>query len=185
MDIIEEIKQFVYEEHQKPDTHYGAEPYENHILPVVAYAEKLARQHGADEEVVVLAAWLHDIGSLRHGRKDHHLTGAKIAENKLKELGYPEDKIKLVKACITNHRGSQKLERNTIEEKIVAEADALSNFDNLPGLFKAAFIYENKTQSEAQISVREKLERKWNKLHFPESRQLVKNKYEAIKLLLN
>jgi hypothetical protein len=45
-------------------------------------------------------------------------------------------------------------------------------------------IYENKTQGEAKDSVRQKLERKWKKLHFENSKKIIKPKYEAAMLLL-
>ena len=127
---------------------------------------------------------MHDIGSIVYGRENHHITGAKIAEEKLKELNYPVKKIELIKKCILNHRGSQQNERHTLEEQIIAEADTLSNFDNIGGIFKAAFMYEHKTQSEAKKSVREKLERKWKQLHFEKSKKLIKPKFEAVMLLL-
>ena len=55
---------------------------------------------------------------------DTNHTGAKVAEEKLKELGYPIEKIELVRKCILNHRGSQQNFRDSIEEQILAEADA-------------------------------------------------------------
>ena len=61
----------------------------------------------------------------------------------------------------------------------------MSNFNNISGIFKAAFVYENKTQKEAQESVKLKLSNKWNKLHFDYSKEIIKPKYEAIMLLLN
>ena len=128
--------------------------------------------------------WLHDIGSIIYGRDDHHITGAKIAEEKLKELQYPAEKIELVKKCILNHRGSQQNNRESIEEQIVAEADVMSNFDNIAGIFKATFVYENKNQGEAKGSVRRKLENKWKQLHFKNSRKIIKPKFEAAMLLL-
>ena len=133
----------------------------------------------------MIAAWLHDIGSIIYGREEHHITGAKIAEEKLNELKYPSQKIELIKKCILNHRGSKQNERNSIEEQIIAEADVLSNFDNIAGIFKAAFVYENKTQDEAKYSVKQKLERKWKQLHFESSKKIIKPKYEAVMLLLN
>ncbi|GHV26798.1 hypothetical protein FACS1894176_07960 [Bacteroidia bacterium] len=90
----------------------------------------------------------------------------------------------MVKKCILHHRGSKDFPRESIEEKIIAEADVLSNFDNLAGIFKAAFIYENMTQEQARIAVVEKLERKRNQLQLEESKQLIKPKYEAVMLLL-
>ncbi|PIN79534.1 hypothetical protein COV16_03730, partial [Candidatus Woesearchaeota archaeon CG10_big_fil_rev_8_21_14_0_10_34_8] len=72
----------------------------------------------------------------------------------------------------------------SIEEQIVAEADVLSNFDNIAGIFKAAFVYEKMNEGEAKDSVRKKLENKWNQLRFEDSKRIIKPKYEAAMLLL-
>ena len=183
-DIIEQIKKFVKEESEKPTSKYGAEPFEFHFAPVAKYAEELADELGGDKEVIAVAAWMHDIGAIMVGRENHHVTGSDIAEKKLRELEYPEDKIALVKNCILHHRGSQNFEQETIEEQIVAEADAMSQFDNIAGIFKAAFVYENLDQGEAKISVCEKLQRKWNKLHFEKSKEIIRPKYEAAMVIL-
>ena len=183
-DIIKRVKGFVESECKNPGSKYGYEPFPYHFVPMVKRAEKLSEQLGGDKEVILIASWLHDIGSIAHGRKDHHITGAKIAEEKLKEFGYSTRKTELIKKCILNHRGSKQNERKTIEEKIIAEADTLSNFDNVAGVFKAAYIYENLTQGEARKSVMEKFKRKWQQLHFENSKKIIKPKYEAILLLL-
>jgi uncharacterized protein len=184
MDIVQEIKTFVEEECKKPGSKYGPDPFVCHFIPMVNHAERLADELGGDKEIILIAAWLHDIGSIIHGRENHHITGANIAEKKLKELQYPTEKIELIKKCILNHRGSQQSTRDSIEEQIVAEADVLSNFDNIAGMFKAAIVYENKTQREATDSVRQKLERKWEQLHFDSSKKSIKPKLEAAILLL-
>lgn len=183
--IIEEVRIFVEEESKKPTAKYGYELYEFHLIPVRNYAVKLAYKLKADAEIVELAAWLHDIGSIINERENHHITGAEIAEQKLRELMYPQEKTKRVKACILNHRGSVNNHRETLEEQIVCDADSLSHFDNLPGIFKAAFIYEGLNQGEAKDSVREKLKRKFNQLCLSESKELIKPKYEAAILLLS
>lgn len=184
MDIVAEVKNFVEEECKKPTSKYGYEPFPYHFEPVARYAATLAEELGADKEIVLLAAWLHDIGSILYGREDHHITGARIAEEKLRELGYPAEKIEHVKQCILNHRGSEHRERKTLEEQIVAEADTMSNFDNISGIFKAAFVYEHLDQGEAKESVRKKLENKWQQLRFENSKRLVRPKYEAAMVLL-
>ncbi|MFA6514543.1 MAG: HD domain-containing protein [Patescibacteria group bacterium] len=185
MNIIEEIKKYVEGECLKPTSKYGYEPYAFHFVPMVHYAEKLANELGGDKEVILLAAWLHDIGSIVYGREDHHITGAKIAEEKLTEFGYPQEKIELIKKCILNHRGSKNNVLESLEEKILVEADVLSNFDNIPGIFKAAFVYEHQTQGEAKDSVKQKLINKWNQLQFKESKELVRPKYEAAMIILS
>lgn len=183
-EIIEKVRRYVEDECKKPTARYGYEPYEFHLIPMRNYAIGLARRLGANVEVVEIAAWLHDIGSIVNGRENHHIIGAEIAEKKLKDLGYSLEKIEKVKLCILNHRGSVNNHRISLEEQIISDADALSNFDNLPGIFKAAFIYEDLTQGEAKVSVREKLQRKWNKLCLEESKIIIKPKYEAAMLLL-
>ena len=184
MNIVQKIRKFVEDECKKPSSKYGYEPFAFHFAPVAEYAGKLADEFGSDKEVILLAAWLHDIGSIVHGRDDHHITGTKIAEKKLKELQYSAEKIELIKKCILNHRGSTKTKRKSLEEQILAEADTMSNFNNISGIFKAAFVFEKMNQGEATASVRKKLENKWKQLRFKKSKQLIKPKYEAAMLLL-
>jgi len=183
--IVEQVRKFVEDECKKPTSKYGYEPYEFHFVPVVNYAVSLAKKLNADIEIVELSAWLHDIGSIFYGRESHHITSAEITEKKLRELDYPEIKIEKVKQCILSHRSSNSVNGISLEAQIISDADALSNFDNISGIFKAAFIYENLTQGEAMISVREKLKRKWSKLYLQESKELIKPKYKAAILLLS
>jgi len=184
MSIVLKIRRFVEKECKKPSSKYGDGPLEFHFVPMVKHAKLLAKKPGADIEVVEIAAWLHDIGSIKYGRADHHITSAKIAEKLLQKYKYPNEKIKLVKKCILNHRGSINNKKESIEEKIIADADAISNFDMIPGLFQAAYRYEGLSQGEGKISVREKLQRKYKKLCFKESKDSVKEKYKAAMLLL-
>lgn len=183
--LIEKTRSFVLSECKKPESHYGLQPFDNHFVPMVRHALDLAKKYKADEEIVALAGWLHDIGSIVNGRKDHHKTSANIAEEFLKKQNYPADRIKLIKDCILKHRGSIRSNRVTLEEKIIAEADVMNNFDNIAGPFMAAFLYEGLDQKQATRSIREKLKRKWRQLHFPESKRLLKKKYEAAMLLLS
>ncbi len=98
MDVVKEIRDFVEAECKKPTSKYGFEPFEFHFAPTVKYVEKLADELKIkDKEPLLIAGWIHDIGSIMRGRSDHHITGAEIAEAKLKELNYPEEKIVLVK----------------------------------------------------------------------------------------
>lgn len=183
MDISRQSRKFVQDQCKKPTSHYSEGIFEHHLVSVVQFADQLALKFGADREIVTIGGWLHDIGSIICGRDDHHLTGASITEVVLRMWGYPEVKIQLVKGCVLCHRGSQKIAPKTLEEQIVAEADALSAFYNFPGLFKGAFD-EGKNQSEAGISVREKLQHKWDQLILPGSKESVQSRFEAAMLLL-
>lgn len=183
-DLIEQVRKFVEDECQKPTSHYSYEIYFCHFMPVVAHAKNLAKQFtNVDIEVLELAAWLHDIGSVMKGRENHHITGAEIAEEKLKEFGYPQEKIEKVKKCIFSHRGSQELPKESIEAQILADADALSAFDNVSGLFKAAIFCEGLDQITAKRSVKQKLQNSWAKLS-PYAKNLIQHKYLAAMILL-
>ena len=183
-EIIKEVREFARTECEKPTSKYGPGPFKDHFVPMVKYAKKLAREYKADVEVVELTGWLHDLGSIIYGRRDHHITGARIAEDKLRELGYPEEKIKRVKECIISHRGSQRIKPKTIEAQILVEADTLSAFNDLSGLFQCAYLYEKLERLEAQKSVRQKSENKWKQLRFKKSKEIIEPKYEAAMLLL-
>jgi uncharacterized protein len=184
LEIIEKIKNFVEEECKKPSSHYGYEIFIYHFQPVVAYSKDLAKNFSdVDLEVLELASWLHDIGSIIKGRENHHITGAEIAEQKLKELGYAEDKIQKVKLCILSHRGSKDITRKSVEEQILADADALSAFDNISGLFKAAIFHEGFDQYQARKEVRRKLVNSWQKLS-PLAKKKIEHKYLAAMILL-
>lgn len=185
MTITQKIKQFVEEECKKPTSKYGYEPFTDHFVPVVKYVKKMGDDLGADKEILEISAWLHDIGSIVYGRENHHVTSAKIAEGKLGELGFPKEKIEKVKACIVTHRGSQKLKPESLEAQILVEADTMSAFDNITGLFQCALVYEKLSRDEARKSVKQKLENKWQQLQFEKSKKLIKSRYDAAMILLS
>lgn len=104
-DIIEYLKKEVYIRANKESNKFGIGVY-YHIEAVVKNAITLSDKYGADKEVTIIAAWLHDIASITDYAlyEEHHKYGAIIAEELLKKYDY--DKIELVKKCIINHRGS-------------------------------------------------------------------------------
>lgn len=177
-EIIEKARKFIENECRKESSKYGFEPYEFHFVKMHARAKEMAEQLGADVESVRIAAWLHDVGSIIYGRENHHITGAKIAGEKLKEWGYAEDKIEAVKKCILNHRGSTPGKKESAEEIIIADADAMSNFDNIGGIFKAAFM-EGKNQIEAVEYALDKLVKCYNKLSL-NGKNILQDKYDAV-----
>ena len=185
-DILKEIKKFVEDIFGSNEAKYK-ESYQNHFIPVVNYVKKLGYEFNLDKEkieIIEISAWLHDIGSIVYGRENHHITSTEIAEKKLKELNYPKEKIELVKKCILNHRGSVNNKRDSLEEQILVEADTMSAFDNIEGLFQAALLWEKLNQKEARNSVKEKLKRKYNQLS-EKSKELIKPKYDAAMLLFD
>lgn len=181
--MIEDIKKLIKEDCQKEINIYGMSAY-NHFVAVVKYAKELADKRKADKEVLEIAAWLHDIGSIRGDTENHHIVGAEFAGEFLKKYNYPEEKIKAVQHCIMAHRGSQKIKRETLEAECLADADAMSHFDSVDALFRIALVDKKLSQEEARDFVFNKLTRSWNKLT-PYSQKLYKAKYEAVKELFD
>jgi uncharacterized protein len=179
--IIEEVRKFVEEECKKQLL--GEELFENHISKVVENAKLLSNKFNVDLEVIEIAALFHDIGAVLFDRQNHHITSSKIAEDFLRKKNYPDEKIEIIKKCILNHRGSTNFNRISIEEQIIAEADAMSCFDQISGQFLWVIKKDNlQRQNEITKNVRQKLVNKWNQLS-PEAKKLIKPKYEAAMLL--
>ena len=99
--------------------------YWNHIQSVVRLSAQLSTKFNADNEIVVLGAYLHDISvpSEYGDFDDHHIYSTELAEKMLKRLEYPTPRIEHVKKCVLHHRGSKFMLKGTVEEECVADAD--------------------------------------------------------------
>ncbi len=162
-----------------------------HIVPVVKNAMGLAKKLKADEEVVEMGAYLHDISNLLiedydkyKKENEHHILGAEKSKEFLKEQGYGDDFIEKVVHCVLAHGGRAEPNPETLEAEIVACADAMAHFDTFLRL-TWMFIESYNTTQEAIIELENKIQRDWNKkLTLPEAKEIVKEKYEAIMLLI-
>ena len=164
-DILECLQEDIYERCRKPTNKFGMGCY-YHIEAVVKNGELLAGKYGADKEVVMIASWLHDIASITDYAlyEEHHLHGAEMAREILTKLSYDEAKIALVQKCIRNHRGSVHIEKSSVEELCVADADAISHFDSVPSLLYLAYVERQMSIEDGKEFVKGKLERSFRKL---------------------
>lgn len=183
--IAEKVKEELLEKCEESKKRDGYDFWNEHIKYVVENAIELAKQYKADEEIVELGALLHDIAMpAAYGpREEHHIYGAKMAEELLRRYEYPEEKIQRVKDCILHHRGSQDMPRNTIEEQCVADADVIAHFDCIPSLFSLAFKEMKLSIPDGTAYVEKKLERDFNKLS-PNTKVLLQERYENIRKVL-
>jgi len=179
-DILKNLQKEIYDRCQRETNKFGIGCY-YHIVAVVKNAEILADKYGADKEIVLIAAWLHDIASITdYNLYDlHHIYGAKMAYSILKEYDYDSKKIHLVQECIKNHRGSVNLKKNSLEELCVADADAISHFDSVPSLLYLAYVQKGMGMEEGKEFVKDKLTRSFQKLS-TESKKHYQNKFEKV-----
>lgn len=97
-----------------------------HVERVERLAQKIAVQEGADEEIVRLAVLLHDIGREKEDDgeiEDHAEWGAREAEKILENLGYEHETVEHVSDCIRSHRFSTGPEPESLEAKVLSDAD--------------------------------------------------------------
>lgn len=99
-----------------------------HIYRVLYAALELAQDTQADLDVLITACLLHDIGRQEQFADPsicHAVAGAEKAAAFLKSLSMPEDFIGAVCHCIRAHRFSKKSPPETLEAKILFDADKL------------------------------------------------------------
>lgn len=101
-----------------------------HVMRVYNLAIKLAENEKVDLEVIKMAVLLHDIGSAKErkdpsGKIDHADESAKLAKPFLEKLGLSKEKIKHILNCIISHRYRSETKPETLEAKIVFDADKL------------------------------------------------------------
>jgi uncharacterized protein len=101
---------------------------EQHIYRVLYAALDIAAGYEIDHDVLIAAALLHDIGreaQFKNPKLDHAIVGSGMAYAYLVELAWPEEKARHVKECIATHRYRKNCDPETMEAKILFDADKL------------------------------------------------------------
>lgn len=99
-----------------------------HIERVVKTALELSAGENADTEIIEAAAWLHDCVILpkNHPKRNRaSVLAAEKAVNYLSGISFPDHKLKDVAHAIKSHSYSAGIPPETIEAKIVQDADRL------------------------------------------------------------
>lgn len=101
----------------------------DHVLRVYKMAERLAEAERADIEIVRAAALLHDAQGSAPGKEEsranHHEDSAAFARQVLQREGWTEERIHAVEHCIRAHRYRSTEMPETIEAKVIFDADKL------------------------------------------------------------
>jgi uncharacterized protein len=101
---------------------------EQHVYRVLYAALDIAADYDVDTDVLIAAALLHDIGreaQFKDARVDHAVAGSEMAYAYLTSIGWPGDRAEHAKACIRSHRYRKREEPQSLEAKILFDADKL------------------------------------------------------------
>lgn len=147
----------------------------DHIERVWGRCLKLGLMLKADLEVLVAAAFLHDLGRY-YGLDVHGGKSAELAEPILKKIGFPAGKTEAVLDAVRlhDHSVNPKL-RKSIEAQILYDADKLDAFGAV-GVTRFLLQYYAKGKTIEWIL--EGIERRYQNLHLKESKELAAENYE-------
>ena len=184
--IINEVEKIVENQCKSKENAFGYGAWENHIKIVAKYSKLLAISMELDDEILELAALLHDFASVKDFSlyEEHHIHSSNLAEEVLSNLGYPENKVEIIKKCIYSHRASINIDRFSKEEVCLASADAMAHIDQVPSLLFLAYTKKNMSISDGTRWVKEKIDRSWNKL-CDEAKEIIEEKYKSAKYNLD
>jgi len=121
-----------------------------HFQRVVRAAKTLCQQESGNLDIVVPAAWLHDLVIVPKNdprRSQASRLSAEAAVQFLRELRYPEELLADIAHAVEAHSFSAGIEARTLEAKIVQDADRLDGLGAIgvarcfatAGLLKRAF----------------------------------------------
>tara|TARA_B110001454_G_scaffold868_1_gene716 strand:- start:299 stop:919 length:621 start_codon:yes stop_codon:yes gene_type:complete len=99
-----------------------------HVMRVYNNAQKIAKQENANQKLVLSAVLLHDIVSYPKSNKRSKLSSLESANKSkliLKEFDFTSEEITIVSNAIADHSFSQNKIPQTLEGKILQDADRL------------------------------------------------------------
>lgn len=111
-----------------PGSRMGNDFFRQHVLVVEGFCRQLAPLFGADLDIVLPAAILHDIAAIEDFSRvaEHHTLGAVRIAEILREHGFGAERIGRIAACAQLHLVPVPPEEHGPEAACLSHADALS-----------------------------------------------------------
>lgn len=128
---------------------HGNSKGNRHLFRVARITKHIALREKAVLNTCLASAWLHDIGLIL-GNQNHPQTGSLIAKCFLKSNKASSKQLREIGHCIEAHEG--KIKFNTLEAKIVHDADVIDKLGVL-GLIRHTWkITQSSSLSKSQIT---------------------------------
>ena len=115
-----------------PENRFGPAFFQEHIMYVEKYAQRLAQALSADTEVVLAAAYLHDLAAVVDFNclAQHATLGSRMSLDILAGGHLPKEKIEAVSQCIALHSVPLSTDAGSVEAVCLSNADAMSQIAN-------------------------------------------------------
>lgn len=167
-ELIKQIEDFVREKHRHEEGHDYS-----HVLAVTNYAIQIARAipEEVDPFILIVGALFHDLGRVNavtgilHGLEGATLVGEYLSATWVN----PSDRVKILR-IVARHTPTTKIPPETIEERIVYDADALDRL-GLMGMLRGIIGKQGSTEAILEDRIQKRLG-DYGKLHFDASRQI-------------
>lgn len=101
----------------------------DHISRNYNRARQILEKESAKVEITLAGVILHDIGYFYGNLQGHAHVGAERCEGLLVDLGYGQEEVEGIRHCIVAHDPASGVVPETIEAKIVYDADMLDKAD--------------------------------------------------------
>jgi uncharacterized protein len=175
---LNEIKAFAEKKSEGLDYNHDIE----HVERTVRLAELLAEREGADKDVCMVAAWLHDTGKEKN-EEIHGDIGARTAKPFLERLGFGLEFIEKVCHAIECHDSASIHKAKTIEAKVIFDSDKLQAIGpfGFGREFSLYTVFRGKKPREAMEIVKKKeINRFKNELQTETARELASEPFELM-----
>ena len=172
--ILEKEYAMEMEKAPRPCSEHGSD----HVFRVLRRCVTLGEKLSADLEILVAAAYLHDLGMHYATARVHGSLSAEKAQPVLERIGFPGEKRDPVLLAIRTHDISASSEdRKTLEAKILFDADKVDAFGVI-GILRYIRVVYGKLPIDFII---EDIESRWEGLSFSETRETALEEYQYSK----
>jgi len=175
MELIEDIQEFIKERHSQSERHDYS-----HVLQVVRYAIQIAKAipDEVNPFVLICGALFHDVGWIGTDTGVlHGLRGATIVDEYFDSTWVSDDIKKKIKRIVIRHTATSMMPPQTVEEKIVWDADGLDGM-GLIGILRGLVSDERGSIEEILTEEFRESSKTYDKLYFEESRRIGKELHE-------
>ncbi len=181
VELIRHIEDFVRLKHLHCEGHDWT-----HVLEVTRIAIDIAEQvsEPVDPFVVVCGALFHDIGRVNAASGSlHGLEGAAIADQFLRAVWPDRDAIDKIVRIVTRHTPTSALPPETIEEKIIFDADTLERFGWI-GILRGVMGKTGSIENILEEVIKKRLA-DYDNLYLDASKELGRVRYENTLTILH